>query len=174
MSSLIEYAEREMDLAWGKTDDMQNLVKDNVIELLKVFEAQGHSGFSAPYVLDIFNTLASFKPLSELTGNDDEWLIELNTNNLLINKRSYNVLKDCINGNAWRYKGRVFFDEGSTVGYTNFYSKKFIKFPYQVTGPDKVTIKQSCVDFTKDNACQALRGLDCYECSNCAEFIKGQ
>ena len=68
--SLITHAKKEMERMWPEPDDMQDMVKANVLELLEVFEKQGHSGSSAPYVLGLFQQLANFK----LTGEDDEWM----------------------------------------------------------------------------------------------------
>ena len=72
--SLITHAKKEMERMWPEPDDMQDMVKANVLELLEVFGNQGHSGSSAPYVLGLFQRLADFKPLGQLTGEDDEWM----------------------------------------------------------------------------------------------------
>lgn len=53
--------------------NVNDAVVESILELLEVFSKQGHSGYSAPYVLDLFNTLASHKPLGPLTGEDWEW-----------------------------------------------------------------------------------------------------
>lgn len=51
--SLVEHAEREFSILYkdSKADElgqeMNSMMKENVIELLKVFGEQGHSGFSA-------------------------------------------------------------------------------------------------------------------------------
>lgn len=45
--SLITHAKKEMERMWPEPDVMQDMVKTNVLELLKVFEKQGHSGSSA-------------------------------------------------------------------------------------------------------------------------------
>ena len=71
---MISRAESEMAKAWPESEEMQDMVKANVMELLKVLETQGHSGMSLPYVLGVFNKLAKQKPLSPLTGEDDEWM----------------------------------------------------------------------------------------------------
>ena len=63
--SLIAHAKKEMERMWPEPDVMQDMVKANVLELLKVFEKQGHSGSSAPYVLGLFRQLASHKPLGQ-------------------------------------------------------------------------------------------------------------
>ena len=70
----LEHAKSEMEIAWGKDlDEMQQLVKENVMELLEVFSKQKHSGMSSPYVLGVFDQLAKLKPLTPLTGEDWEW-----------------------------------------------------------------------------------------------------
>ena len=58
---------------------MQKEVTRDVLELLDVFSKQGHSGFSASYVMGLFKRLVDHKPLSPLTGNDDEWSVDLDT-----------------------------------------------------------------------------------------------
>lgn len=47
------HAETELDLIFG-SDEMDQMMKANVLELIEVFSKQGHSGFSAPYCVDIF------------------------------------------------------------------------------------------------------------------------
>lgn len=76
MSSLIDHAKTEFAiLGWDTTDDeMQQEACKCVMELLETLAKQGHSGFSFSYILSLFNKLAKFKPLSPLTGQDDEWV----------------------------------------------------------------------------------------------------
>ena len=57
-----------------------DLATKAILDLIELFASQGHSGFSAPYVINAFDRLARFKPLSPLTGEDDEcaaWLRDL-------------------------------------------------------------------------------------------------
>ena len=75
MSTLIEHAEREFELTgWDMSDEMNQLVVNDVMELIRVFSNQDHSGMSAPYVAGIFSRLATRQILGELTGADDEWV----------------------------------------------------------------------------------------------------
>ena len=97
--SLITHAKKEMERMWPEPDDMQDMVKANVLELLEVFEKQGHSGCSAPYVLGLFRQLADFKPLGQLTGEDSEWM-EIG-NNVYQNIRCGDVFKKGKNGQAY-------------------------------------------------------------------------
>ena len=74
--SYLSHAEKEFELAGWKdegTDKSQGWVMDNIRELLAVLSKQGHSGSSAPYVLDLFNHLARFEIITPLTGKDEEW-----------------------------------------------------------------------------------------------------
>jgi len=62
------------------------------LKLLEVFSEEGHSGSSAPYAVHMFSRLASWKPLTPLTGEDDEWN-EVGTG-AWQNNRASNVFKD--------------------------------------------------------------------------------
>ncbi len=76
MSNLIEHAKRELSLAGlDKPDsDYNGMIATAVLELVAVFAAQGHSGFSARMTRDVFDRLASFKPLTPVTDNPSEWV----------------------------------------------------------------------------------------------------
>lgn len=84
MSKLLEHAEQELKYAGYHIDNDNRTYKDPMdgygdgcakcaLEMLKVFEKQGHSGMSANITLNIFNRLARFENLTELTNNPDEW-----------------------------------------------------------------------------------------------------
>ena len=92
MSRYIEWAKREIEYAklqeYNETKDIQdegkrkaedvlNLycdsVYDSALELLEKFAEQDHSGMSAGLTLRIFNRLAKWKPLTPLTGDENEW-----------------------------------------------------------------------------------------------------
>ena len=74
MSNLLKHAERELKLiGYDDTDSFDNMAKDAILQLIETFAKQGHSGFSADYVANMFHKLANYETLSPLTGNDDEW-----------------------------------------------------------------------------------------------------
>ena len=125
--SLIAHAKKEMERMWPEPDDMQDMVKANVLELLEVFGNQGHSGHSAPYILDIFRQLADFKPLGQLTGEDDEWM-EVGPN-IYQNIRCYSVCKKGKNGTAYWLDGNIFRDQNGCT-FTNGYSRVKVEFPW--------------------------------------------
>lgn len=137
----VDYAKEEMEKAWGKSDEggdnIQEWVKHDVLELLEVFSKQGHTGMSASYVLDVFARLVNHKPLTPLTGENDEWY-EPYTNDpekLQQNKRYSAVFrKNFDNSTAYNIDGRVFIDTDG-YPYTCKESCVHVTFPYTV--PDK-------------------------------------
>lgn len=46
---------------------------NSIVEMVKIFSSQGHSGTSAMYAVDILFRLLNHRALSELTDNPDEW-----------------------------------------------------------------------------------------------------
>lgn len=134
--SLIAHAKKEMELAWPESEEMQDLVKANVLELMEVFANQGHSGSSAPYVLSVFHKLAMFEAISPLTGEDDEWF---EYEDLYQNKRNGSVFKDKATGAAYWIEGRIFREpDGCT--YTNVNSRVPVVFPWTQPEPEIVDV----------------------------------
>ena len=74
--SLMEHAEKEMKLIGldKKEADYDGMLYEAVMELIKTFAGQGHSGFSAGLTLYFFDKVARFKNLSPLTNNPNEWM----------------------------------------------------------------------------------------------------
>jgi hypothetical protein len=119
-------------------DEMQQAICEHVLKLLEVFSEEGHSGSSAPYAINLFSTLAKFKPIAPLTGEDWEWVdvAEYNGSPLWQNKRCSSVFKD--ETGVYDIDGRVFWEwyrnsESGKVYKTYFTSKGsrvYITFPY--------------------------------------------
>lgn len=76
MSNLVKHAEKELKLAglFDKDSDYDGMLGEAVLELVKVFSKQGHSGFSAHQTLKIFNIVANYKPLTPIGATKDEWM----------------------------------------------------------------------------------------------------
>jgi hypothetical protein len=136
MSNLLNHAIREFK-ALGYTppdedqDDGPDLwIQQNVLELIKVFSEQGHSGSSAPYCVRMFAKLAMFEPLSPLTGEDWEW-VEV-AKDIFQNVRASRVFKDGKDGPAYNIYGRIFRDPDGSC-WTNSESRVFVTFPYTPT-----------------------------------------
>jgi hypothetical protein len=143
--SLVSYAESELDRI-GMTDDgdMNGIMRKHLLHMIKEFADEGHSGFSGNYALQCLKKLLNFKPLSALTGEDDEWTEVSNISGYphFQNKRCSSVFKDGKTGEAYDIDGKVFWewykdDDGNVYKshYTNFESRVPVKFPYIV--PDE-------------------------------------
>lgn len=146
MSNILKHAERELSLiGYDDKDEYNNMAKAAIMELLTTFANQGHSGFSANYVADIFNKLARFKTLSPLTGDDDEWNDVSNMSGdrktLFQNNRDSAVFKD---DTGCYYVDAFIWIEEDGSAYTNNKSLGYIKsFPF--------TPKTFYVKVDKDN-----------------------
>jgi len=128
MSQLVEHARRELSLAGlDKPDaDYGGAIATGVLELIEVFAKQGHSGESAGQTIRIFKELATFSPLTPLTGEESEW--NEVADDLWQNNRNGNVFKNAA-GEAWDNEGVVFRDDDGTL-YTNRHSRRPVHFPY--------------------------------------------
>lgn len=135
MSNLIEHAKREF-LAAGyipldqeQEDGPNKWIQESVLELIRVFSEQGHSGSSAPYCIGYFSKLAAFEPLVPLTGEDSEW------NDVgggtFQNNRCSHVFKESkrFDGQPYDINGKV-FREPDGCCYTSKDSAVQISFPY--------------------------------------------
>lgn len=134
MSNLIEHAKTEFKALGYKPahlekDGPNKWIQENILELLKVFSEQGHSGMSASYCISVFSKLANFEPLAPLTGEDDEWA-EVGPG-YFQNKRCSRVFKDIIAGEerAYDIQGKVFVESDGAI-YTSPKSCVPVTFPY--------------------------------------------
>ena len=125
MSNLKTHAEYELSLIGGEDDELQKSMNDNILKIVDVFSEAGHSGFSASYARGIIEKLLDFKPLSPLTGEDDEW-VDVG-DGLFQNKRCSRVFKE--DGKAFDISGKVFIDKDGS-SWTNSESRIPVTFPY--------------------------------------------
>jgi hypothetical protein len=75
MSNLEIHAERELKRAglFDKDADYGGMLAPAIMDLIRLFAAEGHSGMSAAMSLEIFTRLASFRALTPLTVDPAEW-----------------------------------------------------------------------------------------------------
>ena len=132
MSNILSHAKRELALLGyipldqEQEDGPNKWIQENLFELLEVFAKQGHSGFSAPYTLNLFHRLAMFEPILPLTGDDSEWeKIDFQT---WQNKRCSHVFKDA-EGTCTNSQG-IIFEDSDGCRYTSKGSSVVITFPY--------------------------------------------
>lgn len=71
-SNLVIHAETELKLAglYDKDSHYEGMLAEAVIELIKVFSKQGHSGYSAQITRWLFNKLANFENLMPVKLED--------------------------------------------------------------------------------------------------------
>jgi hypothetical protein len=100
MSSLVQHAKYELRAAglFDPDADYDGAVATCATTLMEVFTAYGHSGGSLEQTLAVFDKLARGKPLSPLTGEDDEWESPEHSKaehpQMLQNKRYHLIFKD--------------------------------------------------------------------------------
>ena len=92
-------------------DEYNAAMRKHILGMVKLFSKEGHSGFSAPYAIDILSKVLRFKPLSPLTGEDDEWnnVRDYGGEPHYQNKRLSSVFKDA-NGDVYNIDGKVFWE----------------------------------------------------------------
>lgn len=140
-SALYEYAKKELERIEKGCEDkeslsMQQTIDKNILELIDVFSNQHHSGFTAAYVIDILQRLLHYKPLTPLTGEDDEWEDVTSygyDTPTFQNKRCSAVFKD--DKGAYWVEGKIFSSDLGHTWYTNSDSCVPVTFPFNV--PDK-------------------------------------
>ena len=137
--SLLTYAEAELNRIPKDEDGIQSLINDDILNIIKIFSEQRHSGFSANYAISVLERLLRFKPLSPLTGEDDEW--NDTGYGSFQNKRCSSVFKNK-DGRCYDIDATAVSDNG---GITWYHSKKFDKevtFPYVAPlHPEKIYIE---------------------------------
>lgn len=144
--NIIEFAKNELEIAgmFDKDSDYNGMIGDAVMELIKVFAEQGHSGYSASIVSNIFNMLSKWKPITPLSGNDDEWnrCSSVEDSPYWQNKRNSAVFKDGKEGkpyyvDAYRlrtpdgncYGGSLYTKDGRHISRSRCYIKDFSQMP---------------------------------------------
>ena len=142
-SNLMIWAQRELDILAndGGKDGLQEMMNRDIMEMLEVFSAQGHTGLSASYAIAALVRLMNWKPLSPLTGADDEW-IEC-SEGLEQNKRYSAVFRDKgDNATAYYIHGKIFSPDGGLSWCEMKDSSIPVVFPFTVPErPEQVYIK---------------------------------
>lgn len=134
-SSLELYAMREfkmagyIPLAQQQENGPNKWIQEDVLELIRVFSKQNHSGFSAPHCISLFKTLAMFEPIFPLQGTDGEWN-EIG-DGCWQNNRCSHVFKDA-DGCAYDIEGRI-FRKPDGLCYQSKDSRVDVTFPYTPT-----------------------------------------
>lgn len=145
MAGLVEFAEGELNLLLKSCKDSESLktqkaVNDDILNIIKLFSSQGHSGFSAGYSLNILKRLLDYKPLSAITGDEDEWE-QLNYSPDLAyqNKRCPSLFRDA-DGKVYNVEARIFSDDNGHTWYNCKESREYIELPYEVPAKPEYVI----------------------------------
>ena len=144
---MLEYAKNELKKLEETCEDaesseMQKVMSDNVLALLEVFSKQGHTNTTAYYVADLFARLVRQKPLTQLTGEADEWndISDISNNPKWQNKRCPTVFKYA-DGSCWYSEGKIFSDNGGETYYLSKDSSIEITFPFTVPeDPERIIL----------------------------------
>lgn len=142
-SNLLNYAKKELDVL-DDGSEMQKEVNKDILDIVRVFSSQGHSGFSGSYALRMLNKLLQFYPLTPLKGTDEEWGTEADDKQ---NKRYYSCFKD-ENGAAFDTARFSYCDPGDHCSYFNSGLSYKVKFPYMPR--ESYVIKLPKKDMTND------------------------
>ena len=124
---MIEFAKWQLNKLLEKCTDedskiMQNMMNNDVLELLKVFYGQEHSGFSVPIASKLFYKLANHKLIIEVEDNPDDW--DENGQHKFISsifKRN--------DGTCYYLYGRLFAEPNSDNFFYNKASNVDVTFP---------------------------------------------
>ena len=124
---MLEFAKWQLNKLLEKCKDedsktMQKMMNNDVLELLKVFSEQGHSGFSVPIATKLFYRLANHKLITEVEDNPDDW----NENGQ--HKFISSIFKRN-DGTCYYLYGRLFAEPNSDNFFYNKASNVDITFP---------------------------------------------
>ena len=148
MSKITAYAMQELELAglFDKNSAYEGLIGTCVMQMVRTFDDQNHSGESAKATREIFTRISQHLPLTDLTGEESEWedVSEISGYELFQNKRCYQVFRD--EKGAFDVEGIIFkCQDGSK--YTNSDSHVRIEFPYM---PIRKYVEEPIVDSPSD------------------------
>ena len=77
MGNLLDHAKREFlragytPLDQDQEEDPNKWIQENVLALIELFGSQGHSGSSAPYCINMFKRLASYKLIGPIKSAEE-------------------------------------------------------------------------------------------------------
>ena len=149
--NLVKHAIYELSLLAEDEDDcdMQDFMNKGIIDVVRIFSKQGHSGFSAGYAVGVIEKLLRFEPLGPLTGENHEWndISEYCCDETMYQNRRCSHIFKRADGTAYDINAKVFVEpDGST--WTNGHSHVDIEFPYV---PKVEYIKVDSIDDLDNN-----------------------
>jgi hypothetical protein len=73
-SNLYQHAKRELELAGVEKDIYGQMLPNAILEIVRTFAKQGHSGMSAAYSLHLLDKLLRYEHLTPITDNPEDWM----------------------------------------------------------------------------------------------------
>lgn len=157
---LVAFARNELEMLMSKNnqdDKIQKIINEDILEIVKVFSEQGHSGFSASYAIGILKRLLDYKPILPLTGKDDEWdscsWSEDGGDKVVFQNKRCSAVFKCLNKRTGKSETTyidkyIFSDNGGLTWFSSSYVmhllglNNVIEFPFIVPDkPEKIYIK---------------------------------
>ena len=129
-TNLETFAENELALL-GNSEG-QGAMNKHLLEMVKVFAEEGHSGFSAKYAIRCLERLLRFLPLTKIEDKPEDWT-EV-SDGTFQHKRCSKIFKDKdrFEGQAYNVEGRIFTNDNGQSWFTNAKSHTPIDLPYFV------------------------------------------
>lgn len=118
--------------------EMQKAITKDILDIVKVFCTQGHSGMSAEYTLSKIKRLLDWKPITALTGEESEWgeLRNFNGKATQQNSRCSAVFRENEDNSTAHYiYGRVYSDNGGHSWFTGNHKDGVVQSSIPVTFP---------------------------------------
>lgn len=111
MDNLTEFAKKELERAglFDKNSYYNGMLGKAILELIKKFAKQSHSGLSANITINLFSELAKFHPIMPLTFEENEWMHFGNEGDKLLfqNKRDCRYFKLGIDGQPYNVEENI-------------------------------------------------------------------
>lgn len=141
MSDIVSWAKSELDRIPNSFDDkMQKLINDTIIEIIQKVSDQEYTDQVVDYMINLLTRLLKWKPISVLTGEEDEWGPFLYGSRQ--NKRYYSVFQR-EDGTVVDLDGVIVSDDGGFSWFTSSKFDKKISFPYiPPISPEKIYIEK--------------------------------
>ena len=132
--SLNEWAKKEVEFLSKKGDAYLTNCANAALEAFELLAEQGHSGYSIGVTKSILNDLIDGKPLTTITGEDDEWCDTSYRNEKRgytsqQNKRCTALFKDVYDDGRveYSYNDRyAFYKNGSDIEYHCGYANDYL------------------------------------------------
>lgn len=150
-SSMYKWAEREFKLSENHHNEDGSLdsIATDAMKLFAVVDYISDTSYSTIATVSLVLDLTKFRPITPLTGNDDEWM-EV-SEGIFQNRRCPHIFKnkDLFEGKAYNSEAIV-FREPDGCCYTSVNSRGIVEFPYIVQPPEYVDVPFSCDEDQKD------------------------